>query len=198
MQMCKVRMKDEKQWIHVSYLETTRRRKHSSNSGSILTVEEWNNGYQFIMDCHPERRSFQIKSCCVYAYVSLPLRQLSHAQESAFYISADSSIAHKGHRFLPPILPLLSPLITPVVYVNPALAAYFGLAYKRGLVAATEEIRDYVKDLMSKQTDSEVKEVHLMPCYRVPHYLAFHNRPANLDCAPDLAMWAVLVCTIPA
>lgn len=126
----------------------------------------------------------------------------------ALYIVIHSLIAHKEHRFLLPIIPLLclfsgiffhsrvshtmkkyhNFLIRLLLFVNVSLAVYFGFFHQVGPFSATYWIIDDAKLRFSKEQHFEL--VHLMPCFSLPQYSYFHGFNVTvtaLDCSPNFS-----------
>ncbi|VDN84789.1 unnamed protein product [Brugia pahangi] len=124
----------------------------------------------------------------------------------ALYITIHSFIAHKEHRFLLPIIPLLCLFagfffqtrvsyrmkkyyifwIPLLLVVNISLALYFGLFHQVGPFSATYWIIEDAKLRFPKKQHFEL--VHLMPCFSLPQYSYFHGLNVTvtaLDCSPD-------------
>uniref|UniRef100_A0A914BUG0 Mannosyltransferase n=1 Tax=Acrobeloides nanus TaxID=290746 RepID=A0A914BUG0_9BILA len=126
---------------------------------------------------------------------------------SAFYIGFHSLLAHKEHRFLLPLLPLLS-IYTghylgrshsyekfwkySILLVNFALAIYFCLVHQKGPYSAHSAIfedleMEFVKN---KSFGHKVEIFQLMPCYSMPLYAHFYPHKVTiqmLDCSPNLS-----------
>ncbi|CAG9533958.1 unnamed protein product [Cercopithifilaria johnstoni] len=123
------------------------------------------------------------------------------------YVTIHSFIAHKEHRFLLPIIPLLCLFagiffhsrlphtmkkwrifgIRLLLVINVSLAAYFGLFHQVGPFSATYWIIEDAKLRFSKQ---HVELIHLMPCFSLPQYSYFHGLNITvtaLDCSPDFS-----------
>ncbi|KAI1728707.1 alg9-like mannosyltransferase family domain-containing protein [Ditylenchus destructor] len=119
---------------------------------------------------------------------------------SVFYVIFHSAIAHKEHRFLLPIIPLVIPylvaeieelfglygtrqstyhmkevfknvLIWSTVGLNLVLAMYFGVVHQRGPNVATNFI---AKEILQRYPNRTVYIAQLMPCFSMPQYAALH------------------------
>ncbi|VDN05192.1 unnamed protein product [Thelazia callipaeda] len=119
------------------------------------------------------------------------------------YIMAHSFIAHKEHRFLLPVIPMLyifvgiffshiskqlrNFLMVLLMVVNVFLALYFGLIHQVGTFSATSWIS---KDAQSRfHEEKHFVVLQLMPCFSLPQYSYFHNFNITitaLDCSPNL------------
>ncbi|VDK86960.1 unnamed protein product, partial [Onchocerca ochengi] len=119
------------------------------------------------------------------------------------YITIHSLIAHKEHRFLLPIIPLLCLFagiffhdrlqhqshifwIRLLLVVNISLAGYFGLFHQSGPFSATYWIIEDAKLRFSKGQHFEL--IQLMPCFSLPQYSYFHDFNVTvtaLDCSPN-------------
>ncbi|KAM3721906.1 GPI mannosyltransferase [Dirofilaria immitis] len=121
----------------------------------------------------------------------------------ALYITVHSLIAHKEHRFLLPIIPLLC-LFAGIFFhnrllhqyrilwsrfllvVNISLATYFGLFHQIGPFSATYWIIENAKLRFSKGQHFQL--IQLMPCFSLPQYSYFHDLNVTitaLDCPPN-------------
>lgn len=131
------------------------------------------------------------------------------------YIVVHSFIAHKEHRFLLPIVPLLclfaghffdsvfsrwkkkimgSYVAQPRIWlglllvVNVPLALYLGLYHQVGAFTTTRWINNDVSRRFSKAED-HFGIVQLMPCFSLPQYSHSHGLNVTitaLDCSPNL------------
>uniref|UniRef100_A0A0M3IUV6 Mannosyltransferase n=1 Tax=Ascaris lumbricoides TaxID=6252 RepID=A0A0M3IUV6_ASCLU len=126
---------------------------------------------------------------------------------SLFYIIFHSCLAHKEHRFLLPVIPLLSIyagyffgyltrygdrvirclLIILLLLVNIPLAVYTGLYHQIGPFTASDFIAKHAMITFGKNKHFNV--LQLMPCYSMPQYSHMHGLNCTLralDCSPNL------------
>uniref|UniRef100_A0A914RED3 Mannosyltransferase n=1 Tax=Parascaris equorum TaxID=6256 RepID=A0A914RED3_PAREQ len=117
---------------------------------------------------------------------------------SLFYIIFHSFLAHKEHRFLLPVIPLLSiyagyffvircVLIILLLLVNIPLAVYTGLYHQIGPFTASDFIAKHAMITFGKNKHFSV--LQLMPCYSMPQYSHMHGLNCTLralDCSPNL------------
>ncbi|KAI6183508.1 Mannosyltransferase [Aphelenchoides bicaudatus] len=124
---------------------------------------------------------------------------------ATFYVVFHSFIAHKEHRFLLPVIPLMIPSIASSLcrmgsrghwlfwatcILQIPLAIYFGMYHQK----APGELINYLnKELNAnnRTNDPPVLISQLMPCYSMPQYAAIHPhgleaaRFRMLDCTPQ-------------
>ncbi|KAI6194878.1 Mannosyltransferase [Aphelenchoides besseyi] len=119
------------------------------------------------------------------------------------YIFLHSFIAHKEHRFLLPIIPLMLPHVASyilrldrlnnltlwlIVIVQIPIALYFGLQHQK----APGEMIDYLNEQLKSRALGPATVAQLMPCYSMPQYSAIHpygvlgTKIIALDCSPNL------------
>ncbi|VDN30781.1 unnamed protein product [Gongylonema pulchrum] len=119
------------------------------------------------------------------------------------YVTGHSFIAHKEHRFLLPIIPLLclfagyflnsgllywkrktgnrmiftrrSLWIGLLLVVNIPMALYLGLYHQAGVFTATRWIGEHLASRRFSATKKHFEIVQLMPCFSMPQYSYFHG-----------------------
>uniref|UniRef100_A0A914KPL9 Mannosyltransferase n=1 Tax=Meloidogyne incognita TaxID=6306 RepID=A0A914KPL9_MELIC len=123
---------------------------------------------------------------------------------AGLYIFSLSLIAHKEHRFVLPIIPILLPyiaveinsykneflkkwLINLIIGSNLLSIIYFGLIHQRGPYVANNKIVQYVDEKLQEDNSSTIYVLQLMPCYSMPMYAGLHPYAQNvsitmLDC----------------
>uniref|UniRef100_A0A0K0DXE0 Mannosyltransferase n=1 Tax=Strongyloides stercoralis TaxID=6248 RepID=A0A0K0DXE0_STRER len=123
-----------------------------------------------------------------------------------FYVFFHSLLPHKEHRFLLPIVPIsniyggyyLRDLITKrqkkfflsaiciTSLINISFIVFFSIFHQAGPLNIIEDLR-----LRINETDS-VNVLYLTPCYNLPQYVYFHDKPGvsirALDCSPNIEM----------
>ncbi|VDM47054.1 unnamed protein product [Toxocara canis] len=123
-----------------------------------------------------------------------------------FYVIFHSCLAHKEHRFMLPVIPLLCiyaghffgvavristgivhALIALLIVVNVPTALYLGLYHQVGPMSASEFIANNAK--MIYGINEHFNVLQLMPCYSMPQYCHLHELNCTvraLDCSPNL------------
>ncbi|MFH4974539.1 hypothetical protein AB6A40_001248 [Gnathostoma spinigerum] len=121
---------------------------------------------------------------------------------SVWYILFHSCLAHKEHRFVLPIMPLMCLyagnflarsayrrlFVFLILAFNIPLALYSGLFHQIGPCSAVKELTSMLSSAERRSENSSTL-VLLMPCYSLPHYSYFHGFNVSfvsLDCSPNL------------
>jgi hypothetical protein len=121
---------------------------------------------------------------------------------SVWFVVVHSALAHKEHRFLLTIVPLLciyageylaklrrsapsmcTRLVIFMTIVNVPIAVYTGLVHQRGVIGVT----DWLVAASNKSAPMTIW--FLMPCHSTPSYSHFHSIDVHLralDCSPNL------------
>ncbi|VDD95732.1 unnamed protein product [Enterobius vermicularis] len=123
---------------------------------------------------------------------------------TAFYVTFHSFLAHKEHRFLLPVIPLLCLyaghffatasrqlsvsklfLCFTLVTVNISLASYFCMYHQSG----PYKVSEFIASDAALRNYSHIGVLQLMPCYSMPQYSHLHGFDLSvraLDCSPNL------------